>query len=244
MSTPEQVAPAIAGAHTVFLVTNYWENASGDVEINQGKAVTDACKTAGVKHLIFSSLLNVTDASQGRLPHIHHFDGKAKIEEYIRGSGVPATFVLPGLFMSNMFGMIKKEGEGYKLALPVSGDRAQVPLFNVRDDQGKFVVAAMKHRDFIGKRIYACTDYYTPNRMMSEFSEVIGKPAEFQQVPDDIFRSWMSAEHGQEMLENMKLLEDPGYYGNADLKESHSILDKEPMTWKKFVETYRERWEV
>jgi uncharacterized protein YbjT (DUF2867 family) len=244
MSTTEQVAPAVAGAHTVFLVTNYWENASGDSEINQGKAVTDACKAAGVKHLIFSSLLNVTDASKGRLSHIHHFDGKAKIEEYIRNSGVPATFVLPGLFMSNMFGMIQKTEEGgYKLALPVTGDKGQIPLFNVRDDLGKFVNAAIKHDDFRGKRIYACTDYYTPNRLVSEFSEVIGQPAEYEQVPDDVFRSWMSAEHGQEMLENMKLLDDPGYYGGADLKETQSILDKKPTSWKEFVQTYRERWE-
>ncbi|KAI5456743.1 hypothetical protein BGZ63DRAFT_495985 [Mariannaea sp. PMI_226] len=244
MSTVQQAAPAVAGAHTVFLVTNFWEKGSADSEINQGKAVTDACKAAGVKHLIFSSLLNVTEASKGRLPNITHFDGKAKIEEYIRSSGVPATFVLPGFFMSNLFTMIKKNDEGgYALALPVSGDKAQVPLFDAGGDLGKFVNGAIKnYSEFLGKRIYACTDYYTPNRIVSEFSEVIGKPASYAEVPDEVFKSWMPPSHGQEMLENMKLLQDPGYYAGADLKESLSIASEKPNSWKDFVQTYREKW--
>src|SRR6478735_8795352 len=79
MSTPEAAAPAVDGAHTVFVVTNFWESMSAATEIAQGKAVTDAAKAAGVQHLIFSSLINTSKASQGRLSHISHFDGKAEI---------------------------------------------------------------------------------------------------------------------------------------------------------------------
>ncbi|KAK7413134.1 hypothetical protein QQX98_008020 [Neonectria punicea] len=244
MGSVELAAPAVAGAHTVFLVTNYWENPSGNGEIAQGKAVTDACKAAGVKHLIFSSLLNTTEASGGRLTEIHHFDGKAKIEQYIRDSGVPATFVLPGLFMSNLFTMIRKNDEGaYTLSLPVSPVKAQVPLFNARGDLGKFVNAAIQHHpSSLGKRIYAATDYYTPSRIISEFSEVLGKPASFTQLSNETFKSFMSPGVAQEMLENMLLLEDPGYYGGADLKESLNLLSAKPTTWKEFVQTYREKW--
>lgn len=139
MSSPAGVAPAVEGAHTVFLVTNYWESLSADIEFHQGKAVTDACKAAGVEHLIFSSLINVTKATDGKFTHVSHFDGKAKIEEYIRKSGVPATFVLPGFFMSNFLGMIKKTEDDMEFifSLPVSGDKAQIPIFDVADDAGK-----------------------------------------------------------------------------------------------------------
>ncbi|KAF7552045.1 hypothetical protein G7Z17_g4597 [Cylindrodendrum hubeiense] len=244
MGSIELAAPAVAGAHTVFMVTNYWENPSGDGEIAQGRAVTDACKAAGVKHLIFSSLINVSEVSGGRLTHIHHFDGKAKIEQYIRSSGVPATFVLPGLFMSNLFTMIRNNGEGaYSLSLPVSPTKGQVPLFNAGGDLGKFVNAAIKHHpSSIGKHIYAATEYYTPSRIMSEFSEVIGKPATYNQISDDDFKSTRPPALAQEMLENMLLLEDPGYYGGADLKESHDLLSEKPTTWKEFVEIYKEKW--
>lgn len=136
MSSVEAALPAVTGAHTVFLVTNFWESMNKDTEVNQGKAVTDACKQAGVKHLIFSSLRNVTEISNGRLPNVTHFDGKAEVESYIRASGVPATFVLPGLFMSNFFQFFNKQDDTYTLAWPVNLDKAQVPLFDAASDTG------------------------------------------------------------------------------------------------------------
>lgn len=137
MSSASQAALAVKDAHTVFLVTNFWESASAETEISQGKAVTDAAKAAGVQHIIFSSLINTTEVSRGKLPHISHFVGKAKIEQYIRDSGVPATFVLPGFFMSNFVQFIQK-GEEYTLAMPVDPERAQVPLFDAAEDTGEF----------------------------------------------------------------------------------------------------------
>lgn len=141
MSSSSSVAPAVQNAHTVFLVTNFWESMSSDTEISQGKAVVDASKAAGVQHIIFSSLINASEASNGRLPNISHFDGKARIEEYIRSSGVPGTFVLPGMFMSGFETMIRKnppnEPAGYTLALPVEPSKAKAPLFDAAEDTGK-----------------------------------------------------------------------------------------------------------
>jgi uncharacterized protein YbjT (DUF2867 family) len=125
---------AVDGAHTVFLVTNFWETMSAEKEVAQGKSVADASKAAGVKHIVFSSLINVEKASEGRLVHVKHFDGKADIEDYIRSIGVPATFVQPGMFMSSFFNTIKKQEDGtYRWAHPVKPDGAKIPLFNVAD---------------------------------------------------------------------------------------------------------------
>lgn len=138
MSSVEGALPAVSGAHTVFLVTNFWEAMSKDTEVAQGKAVTDACKQAGVQHLIFSSLRNVTEITNGRLPNVSHFDGKAEIEAYIRASGVSSTFVLAGLFMSNFFQFFNKQDDTYMLAWPVHPEKARVPLFDAAEDTGMF----------------------------------------------------------------------------------------------------------
>lgn len=142
MSSADAAAAAVAGAHTVFLVTNFWESMSSSTEEAQGRAVADACKAAGVQHLIFSSLLNTTEASGGKLPNISHFDGKARIEAYIRSTGVPSSFFLPGMFMSNFVGALQRrpEGEGYILAVPegMTLEGAKAPLFDVVDDTGRF----------------------------------------------------------------------------------------------------------
>lgn len=245
LSSPQD---ALQNAHTVFLVTNFWESMSAPLEFAQGKAVTDASKTAGVKHLIFSSLLNVTDASNGRLPHVSHFDGKAQIEDYIRQSGIPATFIQAGLFMSNFFGFLRKQDDGSLLwSMPegVKPDEAQIPLFDAVRDTGLFVKAIIKHfPDTKGKRVLAATDYYTPSRIISELEEVTGKKVTYAETPHDVYKSFLPGPAAQELLENMLLLQEPGYYGGADLKPSLDLLGPEkPTTWKAFVQENKSKWE-
>lgn len=136
MASYEDVAKAVDGAHTVYLVTNFWETMSAKPEILQGKIVSDACKEAGVKHLIFSSLINASKATEGRLVNITHFDGKAEVEEYIRESGVPASFVMLGIFMSELLSMIRKQEDGsFILPIPLS-PKAVAPFIDAGADTG------------------------------------------------------------------------------------------------------------
>ncbi|EGC45405.1 NmrA-like family domain-containing protein [Histoplasma capsulatum var. duboisii H88] len=242
MSSPSSLAPALANAHTVFLVTNFWESAKPEVEYSQGKNVADAAKSAGVSHFIFSSLVNVTDVTQGRLPNVSHFDSKANVEKYVRSIGLPATFVLPGYFMSNFEKMLRKGEDGvFTLSLPVS-ENAQFPLFDAAGDTGKYVTAAMKkYPATLGKDIYEATDYYTPGRIVSEFTEVTGYPAKAVQITPEQYKSFMPPFAAQEFLENHQLLEGPGYYGGASLGESLAVLEQKPTSWKEYVEREKSR---
>ncbi|KAG5918824.1 hypothetical protein E4U53_004049 [Claviceps sorghi] len=252
MSSPEEARPAVQGAHTVFLVTDFWQTMSSAAEIAQGKAVTDAASAAGVKHLVFSSLINVSDASAGRLSHMTHFDGKAHLEDYIRASGVPSTFVQPGFFMGNLFGFIRKkpdaDDKGLLWAMPegVKAHEAQLPLLDAARDTGLFVKAAMKHfPETQGRRILAATGYYTPARIVAELEEVTGKKVSYVETPHDAFKSHFPAPAAQEMLENMLLLQDPGYYAGADLTPSLRLLDEhdKPISWKAFAQQNKDKWE-
>lgn len=244
MSTPEAAAPAVKGAHTVFVVTNFWESMSAATEIAQGKAVADAAKAAGVQHLIFSSLINTAEASKGRLSHITHFDGKAEIGRYMQGTGIPTTLVLPGLFMTEFLNFIKKnEDDAYLLALPIDGDKGQVPVFLPAADMGKFVKIAIKnYPSYTGKQILAASAYISPNQLMAEWSEVTGKEGKYVQVDAEVFKSFLPPPVAQELLENMLLLENPGYYAGQDLQPSHDLLDEKPTTWKQFVEKNKSHW--
>jgi uncharacterized protein YbjT (DUF2867 family) len=138
LNSVDSLTAALKGSHTVFLVTNYWETANGDIEYAQGKNVTDVAKDVGVSYLIFSSLPHVTDESKGRLTHVPHFDSKANIERYIRASGIPSTFVLPGYYMSNYTQMLTKAADGsYQLFYPVDGKKTKFPLFDAAQDTGE-----------------------------------------------------------------------------------------------------------
>ncbi|OAA66922.1 NAD(P)-binding domain protein [Niveomyces insectorum RCEF 264] len=245
LSNAASAAKAVAGAHTVFLVTNYWESMSRDTEVAQGKVVADASKQQGVQHLIFSSLRDVAQISSGRLPHVYHFDGKADIEQYIRDSGVPATFVLPGFYMSNFFGFLRKQegSDTYTFAVPTAPDQTQLPLLDTAEDLGKFVKASIKNRDkMLGHRVLAATDYYTATQVASEFAEVTGHKAQAVQIPEDTFKSFNPPAAAQEMLENMLLLQDPGYFAGESLAPSKALVDEPPTTWKDFVAKNKGKW--
>ncbi|KAJ4314111.1 hypothetical protein N0V94_006625 [Neodidymelliopsis sp. IMI 364377] len=236
LGNKSSVAEAIQGSHTVFLVTNYWETAQYDVEVSQGKNVADASKEAGVQHLIFSSLLNVTKTTNGRLSHVPHFDGKADIEEYITKSGVPATFYLPGYFMSNFSQMLQKGEDGsYSLAYPIGKD-SKFPLIDIAEDTGKFIKAIIKNRDSVlGKQILGAENYYTPEQILSDLEAATGKKTHFAQVTVEQYKSFLPEFIAQEMLENHLFIEEPGYYNGAELKESHEILEDKLTSWEEFI---------
>lgn len=64
----------------------------------------------------------------------------------------------------------------------------------------------------------------------------------FKQVPQDAFKSALPPAIAQELLENILLFEDVGYYGGADLTESLALLDEKPTTWEAFVEKNKAKW--
>ncbi|RKL41547.1 hypothetical protein BFJ72_g5439 [Fusarium proliferatum] len=242
LSSADLVASAIAGSHTVFLVTSPdFFNPSASPELAHGKIVADAAVAANVKHLIYSSLLNVTKETGGRLSHVVHFDQKAQVEEYIRSKSIFSTFVLPGYFMSNysVSQMLRKGSDGaYSLAYPVS-DKARFPLIDADADIGKYVAAVLRDpATHYGKQILAASDYYTPKRILSEFEEVTGHRANFIQVDAETYKSFLPPSMAQEMLENHLFIEDPGYYKGQSLEASEKLLAEvglKSTSWKDFL---------
>ncbi|EKG19207.1 NmrA-like protein [Macrophomina phaseolina MS6] len=236
LSSKPSLNDALKGSHTVFLVTNYWETGKPEVELNQGQNVADVSKELGVQHLIFSTLLHVTETSGGRLKHVPHFDGKAEIERYIRESGVPCSFFLPGYFMSNYKGQLREGDDGVvTLSYPVSS-KAKFPLVDVAEDTGKFVKAIIKNRDrLLGGRVYGAAGYYTPEQILADYEEVTGKKTRYVQVSNEQYQKFLPEAVAEEMLENHLFMEDPGYYNGADLDESLGWLEEKPVSWKEFV---------
>lgn len=96
------LATAIKGSNAVFAVTNFWETMSKETEVKQGRNIAEVSAELNVEHLVWSSLPNVTTLSNGALPNVEHFDGKAEIDAYIRELGVPMTSFVPGFYMSNL----------------------------------------------------------------------------------------------------------------------------------------------
>lgn len=179
-------------------------------------------------------VLRLLLVSNGALPNVHHFDSKAHVEDYIRSIGIPATYFMPGFFMVNIPGAGLRQlpdTDTYGFALPIPSD-SPMPLFACERDTGKFVKGILLNREkTLGKQIYGATDYYTPEQIVDEFKAVYpeaGKGAKFSRLPDAVFKG-IIAKRGapdvvqQEMLENMRLMPEFGYYGGESLEFSHSV---------------------
>lgn len=235
---------ALKNAYAVFAVTNFWENPKAEVEIQQGKNIADISKEFGIQHLIWSSLLNITKLSGGKLSKVAHFDSKAEVEEYIRQIGVPATFFMPGFYMANIPGQSLNNMQGaYNFALPIPID-SPIPLLDTEADTGKFVKGILLHREkVLGARIYGATDYYTPEQIIADFQAAkpeAGKGGATREIPGEMFKKILSTKGlpeplQEELLQNMQLMPQFGYYGGASLVDSHSIVGEPLTTWKEFV---------
>lgn len=235
---------AMTGAAAVFTMTNYWEKMDMELEIQQGKNLADAAKEAGVNHYIWSSLLNVNKLTNGKLPHVYHFDSKALVEDYVRELGLPSTYFMPGFFMANLpGGMIRQlpPNNDWTLALPVPED-APFPVFDAAEDTGKWVKAIVLQREkLLGKQVYAASAYLTPLEIIAGFKKAFpqaGATASFfstshEQFVGALTGSGMPEFAAVELLENMRLMAEGGYFGGKDL--SLDILEDKPTTWEEHL---------
>ncbi|MDQ3834738.1 MAG: NmrA/HSCARG family protein [Actinomycetota bacterium] len=177
----------LEGAYGVFSVQNFWETGY-DREVQQGKAVADAAKEAGVEHFVYSSV-----GSAYRETGISHFDSKWEIEKHVRELGLPYTILRPVFFMQN-WEMMQEPILGGTLAQPLDPDK---PFQQVAvEDIGVFAAVAFEHPDeWIGREVDLAGDEQTMPEIAETFGRVIGREVEYYQVPWDQFEEQMGEEY-------------------------------------------------
>lgn len=115
--------------------------------------------------------------------------------------------------------------------MPVPAN-APVPLFATNEDAGKFVKGILLHRDeTLGRRVLAATKYYTLQEILDTFKATYpeaGKTAKYFETPHDMYKGFLTGaglpdSAAQELLENLRLLNEGGYYGGESLEWSHSV---------------------
>lgn len=187
--------------------------------------------------------------TNGKLSNVYHFDSKAIVEDYVRELGIPATFFLPGFFMSNIPGGMMRQvppDNAWTLALPVP-ETAPIPLFaDGGDAGGSWVRAIVQKRDrpgVLGGRVYAASAYVTAGEVVESFRRTFpeaGRTARFVSEAHDHFRKALMGMGlpgfaAEELLENMRLLDEGGYFGGQEL--SLDILDEKPTTWEEYMKS-------
>jgi uncharacterized protein YbjT (DUF2867 family) len=191
---------AFEGAYGAYCVTNFWEHFSPAKENAQAQNMAQAAKSAGVQHVIWSTLEDVRDwvpLSDDRMPTLNgeykvpHFDGKGESNRYFTEAGLPVTFLNTSFYWENMiyFGMGPKRGEDGVLAItfPI-GDAKLAGI--AAGDIGAVAYGIFADSATIGTTIGIAGGHLTGEEMAAGLSKALGEKVNYNAVSPELYRSF------------------------------------------------------
>ena len=224
---PSTIEQAARGMDAVYVVATPFE-AGMEAETRHGIAAADAAKTAGVGHLVYSSV-GGADQDTG----IPHFDSKRKVEKHIEGLGLPYTIVAPVYFMDNLLAPWTlpqlKEGS-LPMALPSSRPLQQTALSDIATFTG---VVLENREEFEGRRVDIAPDELAGEEVAQVLTRVTGREIHYVELPLEQVRQAMG-EDGARMFE---WFDQVGYSADiATLRQEHPEVG-----WHTFEEWAKEQ---
>ncbi len=171
----------LASAHQLMGTGKYTSKAVDDTG---HRSLIDAARAAGVKHFVYISVM-------GACPDhpVDFFRTKARIEQYLRDSGLSYTILRPPAFMEwhvhNLLGLsILQTG---KATIYGKGDNPT--NFIAGRDVARFAVLALTDPRMKGKTIeVGGPDNVTKNQIAQLYGMFSGHPASVNHVPDGMMR--------------------------------------------------------
>ncbi len=188
LDRPETLKAAFEGVHGVFLVTNFGEESTNELE--QATAAVRAARDAGVKHFIWSTLPDVEAISGGKFD-VPHFTGKARIDRIVKEAGFANhTFVVAPFYYQNLVGVLapQKQADGsVGWAFPLDPDVRCIHMGDI-SELGHIVAGAFAHPDEAGNGEYLplVGDFMSFNEVVDTLNQQ-GHKFSFKQVPKEVF---------------------------------------------------------
>src|SRR5882762_9713571 len=224
LNRPETLTAAFAGAHGVFLVTNFWE--AGTDEVKQATLAVRAAKDAGVKHFVWSTLPNVEAISGGKF-HLPHFTGKATIELIVKEAGFPKhTFVIAPMYYQNLAGVLAPQTQAdgsVGWALPLDPTVRGIHMGDITE-LGTIVAGAFAHPDQAGHG-----EYLPLVGDFMSFSEIVdtlnrqGHNFSYTQVPKEVYAGLFPG--AAEIAETFHYFQAHTYLG-SDSRDQIALANK------------------
>jgi len=224
LNRPATLKPAFEGAHGVFLVTNFGEEGTDEVE--QATAAVRAAKDAGVKHVVWSTLPDVEAISGGKL-HVPHFTGKAKVDRVVKDAGFANyTFVIAPFYYQNLIGVLapQKQTDGSaRWALPLDPTVRSIHMGDITE-LGDIVAGAFAHPDQAGHGEYLplVGDFMSFNEIIDTLNRQ-GHNFSFHQVPKEVFAGLFAG--AAEIAEMFHYFQTHTYLG-SDSRDQIALANK------------------
>ncbi|MCC6446872.1 MAG: NmrA/HSCARG family protein [Armatimonadetes bacterium] len=248
----ESMKRAFAGAYGAYCVTFFWAHFSPEQEMVEARAMAEAARHAGLKHVVWSTLEDTrrwVPLDDSRMPtlmgkyKVPHFDAKGEADRFFTDMGLPVTFLLTSFYWDNfiVFGMGPKKGPDGLLAITLPMGDAKLPGI-AAEDIGKCAAGIFRQRDaWIGKTVGIAGEHLTGSQMAASLSRSLGQEIRYNDVPPEVYRSFPFP--GAEDLGNMfQFKRDFNDYfcGSRSLEVSRS-LNPNLLTFDRWLERYGKR---
>ncbi len=205
---PGSLTRAVDGVDGVFSVQNWTEGP--EAEVKQGVALADAAKRSRIFQFVYSSVYGA-DRNTG----VPHFESKRRIEDHVRGTGLPYTILHPVFFMENLLGMRDSIEQG-TLASPLS-PATRLQLVAVDDIGGIAAMAFERPGKWQGQVIDVAGDELSMEAIAQALGRMTGHEVRYEQIPMEQFE----ARAGSDLAKMFRWLEEKGY--EADISAVRQI---------------------
>jgi uncharacterized protein YbjT (DUF2867 family) len=195
----------------------------------------DAAKRAGVRHVVFLSLIGIEKATF--VPHY-------KVEQYLKKIGMQTTFLRCSFFMQNLNTTHRQEiREWNEILIPVG--RAKTSFIDVRDI-GEAAVVTLIDESHAGRN-YNLTGSEALNYwdVAAIMSEVLGRQITYRN-PNPLHFLFEAMRRGVPPRYALVML---GLYtstrfGMAELvtDDVERLIGRKPIPFRQYVQDYREVW--
>ena len=237
LDKPETLKAAFAGAHGVFLVTNFWE--AGSDELKQATVAIRAAKDAGVKHFTWSTLPDVEAISGGKF-NVPHFTSKAKIDLVAQEAGFANhTFVIAPFYYGNLTGMMapQKQADGSVGWILSLDPTVRVIHMGDINELGNIVAGAFAHPDEAGNGQYLplVGDFMSFNEIVETLNRQ-GHNFSYNQVPKESFAGAFPG--ANEIAEMFSYWEAHTYLGSDSSDQialANKIAGREPTRFSSWA---------
>ncbi len=180
-----QARRAAKGVRAGFLVTDFWS--LRDDEYRVARTAAEAVLTAGAETLVHSSLPEARRRSGGALSLPHH-DGKARLEEDLRGRGAPVVTVHLSTYYENWPARrLRRQSDG-SLCFSLPHGDTPLPAVCVADLGGVVTALLDAGAKVHGEVVKVVGDLLPPAEYAALLTKALGVPVTYQDVPYEKFR--------------------------------------------------------
>lgn len=227
MREPEVWRQALAGIEAVYHMCPNMAPAEAEI----GSLVLDAAQAAGVRHLVYHSVLH--PQTEG-MPH--HWQ-KLRVEEALLTSGLPFTILQPAPYMQNVLAGREAIACG-TYAVPYNLD-TRLSLVDLADVGEAAAIVLTQPGHHYATYQLASLEAPTQREVASMLGEILGRPVRAEQTD---LAAWERQGRQQEMAEYplatlaamFRYYDRYGLQGNGNIL--HWLLGRPPGTFRQFLQ--------